>query len=106
MEYLEFEKELEVLEKREDEIKEIEKTKSDVKELIKDINKKILQEKRISENLTPWQRVQLSRHPQRPHTLDFIQYLSNNNFIELHGDRNVKDDKAMIGGLGKLIKNQ
>ena len=106
MEYLEFEKELEVLEKKRDEIKEIgKKTKSDVKELIKDINKKILQEKkRISENLTPWQRVQLSRHPQRPHTLDFIQYLSNGKFIELHGDRNVKDDKAMIGGLGKIDK--
>ena len=104
MEYLEFEKELEVLEKKRDEIKEIgKKTKSDVKELIKDINKKILQEKkRISENLTPWQRVQLSRHPQRPHTLDFIQYLSDGKFIELHGDRNVKDDKAMIGGVGKI----
>jgi len=104
MEYLEFEKDLEVLEKKRDEIKEIgKKTKSDVKELIKDINKKILEEKkRISENLTPWQRVQLSRHPQRPHTLDFIHYLSEGKFIELHGDRNVKDDKAMIGGLGKI----
>ena len=71
--------------------------------LKKDINKKILEEKkRISENLTPWQRVQLSRHPQRPHTLDFIHYLSEGKFIELHGDRNVKDDKAMIGGLGKI----
>ena len=104
MEYLEFEKELEKLEKKREEIKEIGKnTKSDVKELVKDINKKILQEKkRISENLTAWQRVQLSRHPQRPHTLDFINYLSEGTFIELHGDRNVKDDKAMIGGLGKI----
>ena len=107
MEYLEFEKDLETLEKKREEIKEIgKKTKSDVKELIKDINKKILTEKkRISDNLTPWQRVQLSRHPQRPHTLDFINYLSKDEFIELHGDRNVKDDKAMIGGLGK-IENQ
>ena len=104
MEYLEFEKELETLEKKREEIKEIgRKTKSDVKELIRDINKKILTEKkRISDNLTPWQRVQLSRHPQRPHTLDFINYLSKDKFIELHGDRNVKDDKAMIGGLGKI----
>ena len=107
MEYLEFEKELEVLEKKREEIKEIgKKTKSDVKELIKDINKKILKEKkRISDNLSPWQRVQLSRHPQRPHTLDFINYLSDNNFIELHGDRNIKDDKAMVGGLGKIDKH-
>lgn len=107
MEYLEFEKELEVLEKKREEIKEIgKKTKSDVKTLIKDINKKIIKEKkRITDNLTPWQRVQLSRHPQRPHTLDYINYLSNNNFIELHGDRNIKDDKAMIGGLGKIDKH-
>tara|TARA_B100000674_G_C37978602_1_gene980760 strand:+ start:3766 stop:4719 length:954 start_codon:yes stop_codon:yes gene_type:complete len=107
MEYLEFEKELEVLEKKREEIKEIgKKTKSDVKNLIKDINKKIIKEKkRITDNLTPWQRVQLSRHPQRPHTLDYINYLSNNSFIELHGDRNIKDDKAMIGGLGKIDKH-
>ena len=107
MEYLEFEKELEVLEKKREEIKEIgKKTKSDVKNLIKDINKKIINEKkRITDNLTPWQRVQLSRHPQRPHTLDYINYLSNHNFIELHGDRNIKDDKAMIGGLGKIDKH-
>ena len=107
MEYLEFEKELEVLEKKREEIKEIgKKIKSDVKNLIKDINKKIIKEKkRITDNLTPWQRVQLSRHPQRPHTLDYINYLSNNNFIELHGDRNIKDDKAMIGGLGKIDKH-
>ena len=104
MEYLEFEKELETLEKKREEIKDIgKKTKSDVKELIKDLNKKILKEKkRISENLTPWQRVQLSRHPQRPHTLDFINYLTSGSFIELHGDRNIKDDKAMIGGVGKI----
>ena len=107
MEYLEFEKELEVLEKKREEIKEIgKKTKSDVKNLIIKTNKKIIKEKkRINDNLTPWQRVQLSRHPQRPHTLDYINYLSNNNFIELHGDRNIKDDKAMIGGLGKIDKH-
>ena len=45
--------------------------------------------------------MQLSRHPQRPYTLDFIKYLSNDNFIELHGDRGGKDDKAMVGGWGK-----
>ena len=53
-------------------------------------------------NLTPWQRVQLSRHPSRPYTLDYIKALCGDTFLELHGDRNVRDDKAMIGGLGKI----
>ena len=53
-------------------------------------------------NLTPWQRVQLSRHPSRPYTLDYINALCGDTFLELHGDRNVRDDKAMIGGLGKI----
>ena len=52
--------------------------------------------------LTPWQRVQLSRHPSRPYTLDYIKALCGDTFLELHGDRNVRDDKAMIGGLGKI----
>ena len=56
-------------------------------------------------NITPWQRVQLSRHPSRPYTLDYINALTDGNFLELHGDRNISDDKAMIGGLGK-INNQ
>lgn len=58
--------------------------------------------KEIYGNLTPWQRVQVSRHPERPYTLDYINYLCGNTFIELHGDRTVRDDKAMIGGLGKI----
>ena len=53
-------------------------------------------------NLSPWQRVQLSRHPSRPYTLDYIRALCGDTFLELHGDRNVRDDKAMIGGLGKI----
>ena len=63
-----------------------------------------LKEKRteIYENLSAWQRVQLSRHPERPYTLDYIKAITNNNFIELHGDRSVKDDKAMIGGFGEI----
>ena len=56
----------------------------------------------LYKNLTPWQRVQLSRHPDRPYTLDYIKALCGDTFVELHGDRNVKDDKAMIGGLGKV----
>ncbi len=53
-------------------------------------------------NLTRWQRVQLSRHPERPYTLDYIEGLCGPGFVELHGDRNVADDKAMIGGLGEI----
>jgi len=53
-------------------------------------------------SLTPWQRVQLSRHPDRPYTLAYINALTNQQFLELHGDRNVKDDKAMVGGFGLI----
>ena len=58
--------------------------------------------KNIYKNLTPWQRVQLSRHPNRPYTLDYIKAICGDSFLELHGDRNFKDDKALIGGLGKI----
>jgi acetyl-CoA carboxylase carboxyl transferase subunit alpha len=62
-----------------------------------------IQEKRgeITSTLTPWQRVQLSRHPDRPYTLKYIDKMTKN-FLELHGDRNVKDDKAMVGGFAEL----
>jgi len=53
------------------------------------------------QNLTRWQRVQLSRHEKRPYTLDYIQEMCEE-FIELHGDRNVGDDKAIVGGIGKI----
>ena len=58
--------------------------------------------KTIYGNLTPWQKVQLSRHPNRPYTLDYINNILGDTFLELHGDRNISDDKAMIGGLGKI----
>ncbi len=57
--------------------------------------------KEITRNLTPWQRVQLSRHPDRPYTQKYIEKIFTD-FVELFGDRNVKDDKAMIGGLASL----
>lgn len=57
--------------------------------------------KELYGNLTHWQRVQISRHPARPYTLDYVQHLLTD-FVELHGDRNVRDDKAMVGGLGRL----
>lgn len=57
--------------------------------------------KEIFENLTPWQIVQLARHPERPYTLDYI-FLMTENFIELHGDRHFGDDKAVVGGFATL----
>ncbi|MBI1316043.1 acetyl-CoA carboxylase carboxyltransferase subunit alpha [bacterium] len=58
--------------------------------------------KELYSKLSPWQRVQLSRHPQRPYSLAYIQAITNGQWLELHGDRGVKDDKAMIGGWGKI----
>jgi acetyl-CoA carboxylase carboxyl transferase subunit alpha len=75
----------------------------DVTETCKQIEKKLTETRKdIYKNLTAWQRVQLSRHPNRPYTLDYIKAICGGTFLELHGDRNVKDDKAMIGGLGKI----
>lgn len=79
-----------------------EKSDSDVSKQIEKIEEKIAKEKgKITKNLTPWQRVQLSRHPDRPYTLKYIQNMTTE-FVELHGDRNVKDDKAMVGGFAKI----
>lgn len=61
----------------------------------------LLKRKEITEHLTPWQKVQLSRHPDRPYTLEYILKMFTN-FLELHGDRNVRDDKAMIGGFAQF----
>ena len=58
--------------------------------------------KEIFGKLSPWQRVQLSRHPDRPYTLAYIDAVSDGDFLELHGDRGVKDDKAMVGGFGAI----
>lgn len=69
---------------------------------IEELEKRILDlKKETYKNLTRWQRVQLSRHAERPYALDYIYEICEN-FVELHGDRNVKDDKAMIGGLGQI----
>ena len=76
---------------------------ADVTKIVSDIEKKLSKlRKETYENLTAWQRVQISRHPNRPYTLDYIDMLTKGEFIELHGDRTVKDDKAMIGGFGNL----
>ena len=104
MQYLEFEKPIEELVKKLNQAKDLGEDQSvDVTKTIFDLESKIkLTRKNIYENLTSWQRVQLSRHPQRPYALDFVNYLTNNTFLELHGDRGSKDDKAMIGGWGKI----
>ncbi len=100
---LDFEKPIADLEAKLDDMKHL-ATDSDkeVKAAVKSLEKKILElKKETFDNLTGWQRVQLSRHPERPYTLDYI-YEITSDFIELHGDRTVADDKAMIGGLGTI----
>ncbi len=104
MEYLEFELPIKELEDQLQKCKVIgEESEVDVTETCAQIEKKLaVAKKDICKNLTPWQRVQLSRHPNRPYTLDYIHAICGDSFLEMHGDRNVKDDKAMIGGLGKI----
>ena len=106
MEYLIFEKPIEKLMIQLKKAKEIGEEESvDVSKTIEDIQNKINKtRKNIYENLSSWQKVQLSRHPQRPYSLDYINALSDGDFIELHGDRGVKDDKAMIGGWATIEK--
>jgi len=80
-----------------------EKSNVDVSVTIKELNDKLEKARiEIYGNLTAWQRVQVSRHPERPYTLAYIDYFTKGSFIELHGDRNVKDDKAMVGGFGLM----
>lgn len=104
MEYLEFELPIKELEDQLQKCQLIgEESHVDVTETCKQIEKKLIEAKKdIYKNLTPWQRVQLSRHPSRPYTLDHIRAICGDTFLELHGDRGFKDDKAMIGGLGKI----
>ena len=76
---------------------------ADVTKIVSDIEKKLIKlRKETYDNLSAWQRVQISRHPNRPYTLDYIETLTKGEFIELHGDRTVKDDKAMVGGFGNI----
>jgi acetyl-CoA carboxylase carboxyl transferase subunit alpha len=100
---LEFEKPILELEEKLSDMKELARQSDvDVSKVINQLETKIKKlKKETFENLTRWQRVQLSRHPDRPYTLDYI-YEITDDFIELHGDRSVKDDKAMVGGFGKI----
>ncbi len=104
MEYLDFELPIKELEEQYQKACNIgSESKVDVTATCRQIEKKLEETKKeIYKNLTAWQRVQLSRHPNRPYTLDYINAICGKTFLELHGDRNVKDDKAMIGGLGKI----
>jgi acetyl-CoA carboxylase carboxyl transferase subunit alpha len=104
MEYLDFELPIKELEEQYDKCVLIGKESDvDMTESCKNIEKKLLKTKNeIYKNLNAWQRVQLSRHPRRPYTLDHINALAGETFMELHGDRTFRDDKAMVGGLGKI----
>lgn len=104
MEYLDFEMPIKELQDQLEKCQIIgDESEVDVTATCKKIEKKLAEARKdIYKNLTPWQRVQLSRHPNRPYTMDYIRAICGATFMEFHGDRNVKDDKAMIGGLGKI----
>ena len=102
--FLDFEKPIkEVYEQIDDTRKLAEKNpKIDYSATIEQLEASIIgKRKEITAHLTPWQRVQLSRHPDRPYTLKYIENMCTN-FVELHGDRNFKDDKAMVGGFAQI----
>jgi len=101
--YLDFEKPIADLESRLEETKALAQSSNvDVSQAVEVLEQSIEKLRReIFQNLTRWQRVQLSRHPDRPYTLDYISLMCSQ-FIELHGDRTVRDDPAMIGGFCEL----
>jgi len=104
MEYLDFEEPIKELHEQIKKCEDIgDESSVDVSDTCELLETKLQKTKKdIYQNLSAWQRVQLSRHPSRPYTLDYIKALTNDTFLELHGDRNIGDDKAMIGGLGKI----
>ncbi|MEI6265068.1 MAG: acetyl-CoA carboxylase carboxyltransferase subunit alpha [Sphingobacteriia bacterium] len=102
--FLDFEKPIKELYEQIDDTKKLaeKNPKIDYSSTLKQLEESIIQKRsEITAQLTPWQRVQLSRHPDRPYTLKYIEKMFTN-FVELHGDRNVKDDKAMVGGFAQL----
>ena len=100
---LDFEKPIIELERKIEELKGFTTREDlDMSGELKKLEAKLSQIKKdIYENLTPWQRVQLARHPRRPYTLDYIEMMMTD-FFEIHGDRHFADDKALIGGLATL----
>lgn len=102
MNYLEFEEPIRQLREQLTQARDLqEHSDVDMESLAQDLESKIREvTEQVYSNLTPWQRVQVSRHPDRPYTLNYIEALTEGDFMELHGDRTVKDDKAMVGGFG------
>lgn len=101
--FLDFEKPIKDLFEDIEKLKQTaEKSKVDLSDSIRKLEEQVIERRReITSHLTPWQKVQLSRHPDRPYTLKYIEKMCTN-FSELHGDRNVKDDKAMVGGFASM----
>lgn len=101
--YFDFEKPIQELEEQLEKAMETHnKGKVDMQDNIDSLNKKIVKAKKeVYAELSGWQKVQISRHPNRPYTLDYIDAICKD-FVELHGDRNIKDDKAIIGGFAKI----
>ncbi len=104
MTFLDFEKPVADLIEQLEKVRQVaEKSGVDASKTIKELEAKLEAERvKIYNSLTPWQRVQLSRHPDRPYTLSYIEAIAGDTFIELHGDRSVRDDKAMVGGFGEI----
>lgn len=104
MNFLDFEKPVSELTEQLEKAKQIgAKGKINTDKLVAELEQKIEEAREtIYKSLTPWQKVQVSRHPDRPYSLDYINAITEGNFIELFGDRNVRDDKAMIGGMGMV----
>lgn len=103
MVFLEFEKPLEILYEQLTKLKQVGNDgEIDVSEQLKEIESKIkTKAKEVYSDLSGWQKVQLSRHPNRPYTMFYIENMLTR-FVELHGDRTFSDDKAIVGGIGKL----
>jgi len=102
--FLEFESEIEELYLQQQElVKKQEKKGTDFSKEIKSLESKILKKRKsLYSKLTPWQKVQVSRHPERPYSLSYFKAITHNSFIEFHGDRGFKDDKAIVGGFGMI----
>jgi acetyl-CoA carboxylase carboxyl transferase subunit alpha len=104
MTYLDFEKPIQDIETELIKLKEVaSKSKVDLTDKIKELETHMNEKtQELYSNLSAWQRVQVSRHPERPYTLAYIDSVSSKTFMELHGDRTVGDDKAMVGGFGEI----
>jgi len=98
-----FEKPIADLQQQIEKVKQVaEKTKVDMSATLAELEIKLEETRQsIYSNLTGWQKVQISRHPERPYTLQYIEMICDD-FIEMHGDRTVKDDKAIVGGFATI----